>query len=166
APAPGPVPGAAAADGEGPRLAGIRWSDPAGFTSRPPSMAMRAAEYVVPGEAGEGLMTVFHFPGMGGSVDGNIGRWVGQFTVADAPEPVMLRAQKTVAGLEVHLVDIRGTFASSMTGGPPTPGSRLLGAIVLGPEGPVFFKLVGPEATLEAAKPAFEAFIDTLGPAA
>ncbi len=153
-------------DPAAPVLAGVRWQAPPAFTFRRPSMPMRAAEYVVAGEAGEALMTVFHFPGMGGSVDDNVGRWVGQFTVAGSEEPELYRATRDAAGLEVHLVDIRGTYVNSITQTPPTEDTRLLGAIVLGPQGPVFFKLVGPDATVEAARPAFEAFTGSLGPAA
>ncbi|MEO0325649.1 MAG: hypothetical protein AAF447_22020, partial [Myxococcota bacterium] len=161
-----PGSGAPALDPESPVLAGVRWRTPPAFTFRRPSMPMRAAEYVIAGDAGEALMTVFHFPGMGGSVDDNVGRWVGQFTVAGTEEPELYRATREAEGLEVHLVDVRGTYVNSMTQTPPTPDTRLLGAIVQGPQGPVFFKLVGPAATVEAAKAAFEAFTASLGPAA
>ena len=166
APAVPGAPGAAALDPDAPVLAGVRWQTPPAFTFRRPSMPMRAAEYVVAGDAGDALMTVFHFPGMGGDVDGNVGRWVGQFTVAGAEEPELYRATRDGGGLEVHLIDIRGTYVNSMTQTPPTADTRLLGAIVLGPQGPVFFKLVGPAATVAAAEEAFEAFAGSLSPAA
>lgn len=122
---------------------------------------MRNAEYFVAGDAGEALLTVFHFPGMGGSVQDNVARWVGQFQGPDgAAAPADVRT-RNIAGLDVTVIDVTGTFASGMMGGPSTPQSnqRLLGAIVAGPNGPVFFKLVGPTATVEAAKGAFDDLI-------
>lgn len=41
-------------------------------------------------------------------------------------------------------------------------GWALLGAIVEAPEQPYFFKLTGPAATVHAARPAFEALLDTI----
>jgi hypothetical protein len=150
--------GATTVDPAAPRLAGVRWSTHEPLTWRAPTSPMRNAEYFVPGEAGEALLTVFHFPGMGGSVEDNVARWVGQFRGPDgaaAPSDVQTR---NVAGLDVTVIDVRGTFASGMMGGPSEPqaNQRLLGAIVSGPSGPVFFKLVGPEATVETAKSAFD----------
>jgi hypothetical protein len=42
------------------------------------------------------------------------------------------------------------------------PGYRLLGAIVQAPEGPVFFKLTGPAATISTAESGFEALVSSL----
>lgn len=150
-----------AVDPASPRLAGVRWSTHEPLTWRTPTSPMRNAEYFVAGDAGEALLTVFHFPGMGGSVQDNVARWVGQFQGPDgaaAPSDVQTR---NVAGLDVTVIDVTGTFASGMMGGPSTPQSnqRLLGAIVAGPNGPVFFKLVGPTATVETAKGAFDDLI-------
>jgi hypothetical protein len=39
------------------------------------------------------------------------------------------------------------------------PGFKLLGAIVQGKEGAVFFKFTGPAKTVEAAQKAFEALL-------
>ena len=42
------------------------------------------------------------------------------------------------------------------------PGWRLLGAIVQGPHGPVFFKLTGPAATVGRAEHDFDAMLASL----
>ena len=42
------------------------------------------------------------------------------------------------------------------------PGYRLLGAIVEGPEGAVFFKLTAPSRTAEAQRAAFEALLKSV----
>ena len=54
-----------------------------------------------------------------------------------------------------------------MPGAPaPTPISDalLLGAIAEGPQGSVFFKLVGPKDVVERARPAFDAMIASIRP--
>jgi hypothetical protein len=47
----------------------------------------------------------------------------------------------------------------------PQPDSRLLGAVVEGEGGPWFFKLVGPAATVEAARDEFFTLLRTVRPA-
>jgi hypothetical protein len=44
----------------------------------------------------------------------------------------------------------------------PKPGYRLLGAIVAGPGGNVFFKLTGPEKTVSSAENSFRKLLDGL----
>lgn len=153
-------------DPTAPRLAGIRWSTHEPLTWRTPSSPMRNAEYFVPGAAGEALLTVFHFPGMGGSVQDNVARWVGQFQAPGGGAAEADVQSRNVAGLEVTVIDVSGAFASGMTGGPATPqeDQRLLGAIVSGPNGPVFFKLVGPADTVQATKSAFDDLVASLEP--
>ncbi|MBX3248826.1 MAG: hypothetical protein KF901_16745 [Myxococcales bacterium] len=159
--------GGASVDPANPALAGVRWQAHEPLTWRQPSSAMRAAEYVVTGEAGEATMTVFHFPGMGGSVRENIDRWVGQFrTPEGGPVEDSSIETKTIAGLEVTVLDVRGTFSDGMMGGgAPQPDTRMLGAIVAGPHGPIFFKLTGPAATVESAKGAFDELVGSFEPA-
>lgn len=156
--APSGTTGTTTVDPAAPRLAGVRWSTHEPLTWRAPTSPMRNAEYFVAGDAGEALLTVFHFPGMGGSVGDNVARWVGQFRGPDGAAAEADVQTRNVAGLDVTVIDVRGTFASGMMGGPsePQPDQRLLGAIVSGPNGPVFFKLVGPVATVETAKGAFD----------
>jgi hypothetical protein len=128
---------------------------------------MRNAEYVVSEGEDEAVLTVFHFPGMGGSVRENIDRWVGQFQTADgAPMTDAEVDDRTVAGLPVHVVDVTGTFASSMGmgAGEPQTDHRLIGAIVEAPDGPVFFKLLGPKDTVATAEDAFGALLESIEP--
>lgn len=147
-----------------PSLAGVAWSVPEGLTPRPPANNMRAAEYVASGEAGEAVLAVSFFPGMAGSVDDNVQRWVGQFTTADGhPVPGDHSQQSTVGGLNVTRVDVTGNYVGMAGDG--GQGQRLLGLIVQAPTGPVFFKLVGPTPTVAAAEPAFDALMQTIHPA-
>lgn len=148
-----------------PELAGVRWTVQEPLAWRRPTRPMRNAEYVVSGEGGEAVMTVFHFPGMGGAVRDNINRWAAQFA-DDSGAPVRDPEieEKTVHGMQVTTVDVRGTFSGGMGGGGPQANSRMLAAIVTGPAGPIFFKLVGPEAIVADAKTAFDGLIGSVEP--
>jgi hypothetical protein len=125
---------------------------------------MRAATYIVPAAKGdsEGAECAV-FVNLGGGVQANITRWIGQFETTDgAPN----QKSETINGLQVTTVDVSGTFKG---GGPmmgqssgPKAGYRLLGAIVEGPEGDVFFKLTGPAKTVAAAHDDFKAMLKSL----
>lgn len=149
-----------------PSAGGVRWSIAAPFVYRAPASSMRAAEYVV-GESGEAVMSVFHFPGMGGSVDANVQRWVGQLSQPDGrpSAEVATVAQRTVNGLSVTTIDVTGDFAGGM-GAAAATGQRLLGVIVTAPAGPVFFKLLGPAPVVASAASAFEGLVASLAPLA
>ena len=44
----------------------------------------------------------------------------------------------------------------------PRPGSRLLGAIIEGPQGPLFFKFTGGERTVNGAEKAFRKLLESV----
>ncbi len=44
----------------------------------------------------------------------------------------------------------------------PKPGGALRGAIAEGPQGPFFFKVVGPKKTVHAAATAFDGLLKSL----
>ena len=156
---PEPVSDAAPAD------PGIEWTPPSRWTAQP-ERPMRLATYVVPAAPGdrEGAeCAVFYFgPNQGGGVEPNIERWVGQFEPATAPS----RSSFKAGGLEVARVKVAGTYLAP--GGPAMKsqgrksGYLLLGAIVTGPGGEVFFKLTGPEKTVESAAREFDQLLASL----
>lgn len=166
-PAPTPRP-APAPTGE-PVAGGLTWEAPAPFVRETPKSPMRAAQYRI-GEGEQAAeMTVFFFgPGQGGSVEDNIDRWVGQFAQPDGSDPKKAARieKKDVSGLKVTTIALKGTYGGmQMPGAPPQPpieDARLLGAIVEGPEGPVFFKMVGPATTVEGAEEPFDALVDSM----
>src|ERR1051326_2129550 len=131
--------------------AGIQWTPPTWWKAQGPR-PMRAATYSIPAAAGDredGECIVNYFgPGQGGPVDANVKRWVGQM---EGGEKSAKTAKRTIHGLSVTTVDASGSYTSM--GGPTAqshplkPDYRLLGAIVEGPQGTVFFKFTGPAKT-------------------
>lgn len=135
---------------------------------------MRLATYTVPAAKGDrdsGECGVFYFgQGQGGSVEANLDRWIGQFAQADGQpsKSVAKIDHRVIKGLKITTVDLSGTY-NGMGGpmqpvGKPAPGYRLLGAIVEGPEGLVFFKFTGPAKTVAQNQPLFEKILASLGP--
>lgn len=148
---------------------GLRWQAEAPLVARRPTVAMRAAEYVVAGTGeGEAVLSVFHFgAGLGGTVDDNVARWAGQMR-SERGEPLTPTiTRRTVGALPVTLVEAEGQMSTGMPGAAqpaPLVRARLLGAIVEGPQGLVFFKLSGPPGTVESARAAFDALLGSLAP--
>lgn len=143
---------------------------PAGWQRVQPKSGMIETEFAVPAAQGAaaGRMTVM---GAGGSIEANIDRWCGQFSQPDGSSTRDKTTTKTfkVAGCEVTMVDIAGTF-KDMPGGPfaggaavERPDYRMLAAIVSTPgQGNYFLKLTGPRATIAGHEEAFRKMVEGL----
>ena len=150
---------------------GLKWTAPSGWEARPAS-GMRAATYIAPPAKGdsEGAECAVFDGGIGGGVQANIDRWIGQFEQADGSSSAAKAKQQkeTINGMTVTTVDLTGVFAGGgMAMGatqPATkkPGYRLLGAIVEAPGGEVFFKMTGPAKTMAAAQADFQAMLKSI----
>lgn len=150
--------------GSGAGAAGLGWTAPAGWVEEPPANPVRKAQYRV---GDDGLCVVYYFgPGEGGDAQSNAARWADQFERPDgrSAREVMLFERIEVAGIPVTLVEVTGTYKEGGMGGPPrtNPGFMLLGAIAEGPDANWFFKLIGPESTLNKEKVAFRGMVDSL----
>jgi hypothetical protein len=149
----------------------IRYTAPSPWEETAVTSTMRQAQFRIPkaeGDPEDAEMAVFYFgTGQGGAVDANVQRWAGQFHAADKGGPVAPDVGKTeVNGLKVTTVKIEGIYMGGMGFGNQEPKSdfALLGAIVEGPAGPVFFKLTGPKKTVDSAAGQFEALIQSFSP--
>jgi hypothetical protein len=142
--------------------AAIEWSIPAGWRILPNPSPIRIATYLVPRAAGDGADAEVSVSRAGGDESANIQRWVDQFEAASQPKR---RAQK-VRGLDVTLVEIEGTYTSTMDpSAGPRPGWALLAAIVRSPGQPYFFKMIGPAATVHGARTSFAKLVESIQPA-
>jgi hypothetical protein len=116
---------------------------------------MRKATYIVPKVAPDANDAEMAVSAAMGGVEQNVQRWAGQFGNATPKTE-----KRTVNGLAVTVVEIKGPYAGM--GGTSTPGQMLLGAIVEGGDQQHFFKLVGPEKTVTAARKDFDALVASL----
>jgi hypothetical protein len=140
---------------------GLSWTTPAGWKTDAPR-PMRAATYKIlaaKGDSEDAECGVYYFgKGQGGGVEQNVQRWVSQFEGGKATEP----KKEKIGGVDVTQVEIDGTYTGG--GGPmgpktSKPGFKLLGAIAEGPEGAIFFKLVGPAKTVESSRADFQKMV-------
>ena len=144
---------------------GLTWTVPAKWTTLD-ARSMRVATYGIPatgGDAEGAECAVFYFgPNQGGGAAENLDRWVGQFENPSQPE----RTQADIAGFKVYRVHVTGAYLAPsgpmMQSTGTKPGYALLGAIVEGPNGRVFFKLTGPQKTVNNAKSELEGMLKTM----
>lgn len=144
---------------------GVEWNAPKSWKDLGPR-SMRVATYGVPKAGGDGEdaeCAVFYFgQGQGGGVDENIDRWIGQLEQPGQPE----RAKFEVGPFKVHRVAVNGTYTAPsgpmMQATDKKSAYRLVGAIVEGPQGSVFFKMTGPEKTTRGAEKDFDAMLKSL----
>ncbi len=131
---------------------------PADWIAETPSSSMRLAQARIPGPAGDGQLTAFYFgAGGGGGLESNLSRWVGQVEIDAGTEPSRAELD-TASGFRVTWIEVQGTIKPSGMGmGPtePQPGSRMLAAVVEGPQGPWYFKATGPSENLASQREAF-----------
>ena len=170
-PEPAPAPAAEPAAPADPHVPaelpdpGLTWKVPSGWTDQGPRN-LRLATYVIAGRgaAARAECAVYYFgPGQGGPVDSNLDRWIGEFEHPGTPE----RSRLTIDGIPVSRVRVKGGYLAhggSMGGALETalPDHELLGAIVEGPEGSLFFKLVGPAATVDPTVVDFDKMIASI----
>lgn len=130
---------------------------PAGWTEKPITSSMRAAQFAIAGNAGEAELVITYFGVDGaGSVDDNVDRWLGQFQQAGgkSSKDVAKIEKLKVAGHEATLVLVSGRYVTTTMPGGGDPIDRadqaLIAAIVGSPKGPYYWKLVGPKQTVDA----------------
>ena len=143
--------------GGGATIAGVTFNPPAHWKDIGPS-GMRQAQFrldPVEGDTTEAEVNVFYFgPESGGGVEANLVRWIGQMSLPDGGNPAdkAMRGTFTADGMPGHVVSVDGTYKSGGGrpmggGGEELPGYRLVGVVIEGPQGSLFFKLTGPETT-------------------
>ena len=159
-----------AADTMRSEAAGLRFQVPGDWARVPAPSDMRAAQFRVPqadGDAEDGELVLFFFgKEQGGSADQNVERWTGQFTQPDGKP-----SKDAARGDDQHRERSQGDVAStspartsrrrwaaraarrSRAGGSSRRSSR--GRVDRGSGASP-----GPDATVKAAKPQFEALLD------
>ncbi len=137
----------------------LAWDAPPSFQTAPNTSGMRKATYMFAKVAGDDEDAEMSVMAASGGVDANVQRWSGQF--GNAPPKTEPRS---VNGLKVMVVEIKGTYNGGMMRGGATAKDKqmLLGAIVDMGDQQWFFKMTGPEKTVTAAKPDFDKLVSSL----
>ena len=133
---------------------------------------MRLAQWTLePGSKGSqsAEVAIFYFgPGEGGSAEANLQRWYGQF---EQPDGTATRDRAEVRrfqvnGLAITRADMEGTYVAEVRPGAPEkhhqPEYRMIAAVVEGPNGPWFIRLLGPEETVRRWEADFDRFLHSV----
>jgi len=137
----------------------IGYDAPAAWTSAPNPSTMRKATFKIPKAGGEPDDAELAISSASGGVDQNVKRWEQQFGDAKAKTEA-----RTVNGLKVTIVEIKGKFAAGGMMGQPAPpkdNQMLLGAIVDSGDRQHFFKMTGGDKTVSAARKDFDKFVSS-----
>ena len=144
------------------RFAGFQAPIPSSWTLRPEPRQFRAATFVVPanGDGDQGELAIF--AGIRGSDEANIDRWEGQFQEPTGGPGQAIVDPMPNAPFPTVLVELRGKYQGM---GMPSPrdGMAFLAAIVRAPGREILhIRLTGPEATVDAAREDWLAFVGGL----
>ncbi len=133
-----------------------------GFEKNVPSPgSMRLATYRIPHAKDDKEDAEMSVTQVGGDVESNVSRWVGQFQ----EKPTPIRKEFTLGNIKATVVKLSGTFtAGAMMGetAEPKPNYALLAMIVEAGGDPYFFKMTGPAATVTAATEDFSELVKSL----
>lgn len=143
------------------RFLGFTAPKPTSWRHYPPESGMRAANYVLPADSGASQAQVVVFQGIGGGVEANITRWVGQFRDANGDPVTAIRESFEVDGVPVHFVELSGQY-QGMGVAWPTPNQLFLGAVIEADDGDIQIRLVGPRETVEKHRDAFRTMLEGL----
>jgi hypothetical protein len=157
-----------------PAVAPLQWDVPGGWTTLDVARAgERRAAYKVPRAANDKedaeVHVLFHGTGSQGDVEKNFRAWFAQFD-GDAASAAK-REVFEVRGMQVEMVEVSGTYKVAL--GPPRgqkkspvemvkKGHRLLGAAVkTADRGNWFFKMTGPDETVQSARSAMRSLLES-----
>jgi hypothetical protein len=142
---------------------------PTDFERTKPKSSIIQHEFVAKAGEGDNAKTArLTMMGASGGVEANIKRWQGQFK--DGDKDAQKVEKMDLGDWKTHIVDVSGTYAESMRGGPFAPGKTvqredyaMTGAILVHPEGRTFFvKMIGPKEVIDKNREAFVKMIKSI----
>jgi len=155
------------------KVAGLQFTVPSKWVSEPAATPVRAGQWRIPAlhdvEGQEGQAAVLYFgQGIGGSTKENIDAWSASLVDAEGhPVPATVKTHQT-GGLKITVVTVFGTYSepAPLPGIPPAsrPGYGLLGAVVEGPQGNIYWRFIGPEPLVTADLALFNKIVDSVKP--
>lgn len=135
---------------DAPASTGLDWADPSGW-KREPGAGFRVATYHLPGEV---ECSVISLAGPAGGDLANVNRWRGQMGLQDVA---------SLDGLATPLKTPLGPgVLVAFDGDGPQKGKRMVAAIVMVDNVSWFFKLTGPKAAVDQARPGLVKLLGSL----
>lgn len=131
----------------------LRWDLPSGWVERAPS-AMRIANFLAAGDPGaECYLSIL--AGDAGGLGANVNRWLGQVgQPALGPAQIDALPRAKLFHRDAVLLEAEGAY-TGMSGGVAKDGQRLIGLLLVDPDGSAFLKLVGPSDVVVREREAF-----------
>ena len=147
-------------------VAGVSFKVPTLWKRQSPLTSTKRIQYEITPPEGEkipGIFSVLYYGwGEAETSPATVAKWRSEFSEPPLGfEPEIYGG--SVDDLKISTLWFEGTYRDpDEKEGKPQKGFAMLGAIIEGPEGPVFFKLVGPRATVLSAHPAFDTLIRSI----
>ncbi len=146
-------------DGVGEAASMLRWNLPKGWVERAPS-AMRIANFLAAGDPNaECYLTILAADA--GGLGANVNRWLAQMGhPAMGPAQIDALPRASLFGRDAVLLEVDGDFTgmsggAAMSGGATKIEHRLLGLLLVDPNGSAFLKLVGPSGLVARERASF-----------
>ncbi len=155
------------------KVAGLKFTVPSRWLAETPANPVRAGQWLIPalhGLAGQdGQAAALYFgPGAGGSAKENIEAWASSMVDATGRPANPTVTTHQAGSFKVTVVTIFGTYSdpAPLPGIPPAsrPSYGLLGAIVEGPQGSIYWRFIGPDTLIAADVPLFTRILDSVKP--
>lgn len=135
-------------------VSGFRLQVPAGWRQAeltPAQQGFVDARFEIPALGDDVKLTLST---IGGGVDANIERWIGQVRMPEGATPITESFE--VDGIPVTWIDLSGEFSGMQQG--PQAGWRMLGAAFDGEPRDFYIKLTGPSAAIGQIEDEFRGF--------
>jgi len=139
-------------------FAGLTAPKPVTWIWQPPQRQFAVAEYAVPGVENADQARIVAFEPIGGTLEQNINRWKGQFTMPDGSIVEPKLEQFEVDGMPITFVELYGNYRGMGTAG-FSPDTLFITAAIQSPQGQIFVRFIGPRITVEANREEFMAMI-------
>ena len=138
--------------------AAVHWTAPDGWEEQPAS-GFRKGSFLVRGPDGKTAdVSVISFPEAAGGLLANVNRWRDQLKLAPIDDVAQAGSPISAGGHEMFLVDLVSEQPLEKDGSK----SRILGGIFPAGSETWFFKMIGPDALVEAQQETFKKFLQSV----
>jgi hypothetical protein len=150
---------------------GLKSHIPAAWKAQSPSGQERVYQFIIPkseGDKDDAQLIVFFFgAGQGGGIEANIQRWKNMVKPAEGAKEsdTYKTTESKVGDVKVTMFEANGTYMFKKRAFDPNekpeprPDYRMVAVIFESKNGPYYFRMYGPQKTMEANKKGFEDWI-------